>query len=93
MGRKGGGPVGLIADFGVRPLVVVGGGDDGDAMRMRELGQRLERGNDLLAAGHIELPVSAHEVVQRIDIPEDQTRHAGSHPDECRLHPVRRPPL
>ncbi len=71
-------PVGRVADLGVIQLVVVRRGHDGNPLCVREVRERLERRDDLLAAGDVQFPVRAHAVVQGVYVPEDQSGHVGS---------------
>ena len=63
--------VGRVRDLVVGELVVVHLGHVDDARRPCSVDQELHRGNRLLGAGHVELPVRIHEVDLCVDVPEN----------------------
>ena len=60
-------------------LVVVGAGENPDAVSMGVIGEPLEHRDDLLAAGDVQLAGAAHEVVLGVDVPKQGGHLNTSH--------------
>ena len=64
--------VGVVRDLGVRELVVVGRGDVDEPGLAYAPDEPLHRGDRLLGATHVQLPLGEHEVDLGVDVPQDQ---------------------
>ena len=75
MGRVGVPVVRVVGDLRVGELVVVGGGDVNQAGRARSLDELPHRRRGLLGSRNVELALGEHEVVLRVDVPQDSCAH------------------
>src|SRR3989442_815630 len=75
--RERGLPIRLVGDLGMAHHVIVGAGDDQDAVAVGVISEALEIGNDLLGVRHVQLAVGVHEIVLRVDVPEDHPSHTA----------------
>src|SRR4051812_28446031 len=71
MRREGSLPVRRGGDLGVLAHVVIGAGDDPNAMAVCVVRELPEIGYELLGIGHVQLAVRLHEIVLGVDVPED----------------------
>src|SRR5262245_3780263 len=74
MGREGALPVRRRRDLVVLTDVVVGAGDDANAVSVSVVCELAEIGDELLGIRYVELAVCLHEIVLGIDVPEDDAR-------------------
>src|SRR5207244_4441766 len=76
--REGVFPVGRVGELAVAGDVIVGAGDDADAVPVRVVRELLEIGGDMLGVRHVQPAVRFHEVVLGVDVPEDDAGHSDS---------------